>query len=117
MIKLFLFLLFSCAKKQPLNHKTVHDIFENKVCLETLRKYMKDAGCPQVRYVNLGTEDVMFRCHKSDQDRGEFWDNYIFRISPMTMQYKDADSLKLIQDHTICLDNSIRIEAYSPDHR
>ena len=117
MTKLLFLLLFSCLKKQPLNHKTVRGFFENKVCLETLRKNLNEADCPQLRYTSLGVNDVMFRCHKPDAERGDFWDNYVFRISPATTQYKDAGSLELIQDHTICLDSKIRIEAYPPDHR
>ena len=80
MMHLLFFLILSCSKKQPLNHVTAKTLFENKICLETLRKNMQNTGCDQLKYAVLGNYDTMIRCHKPDEERGEFWDNYIFRF-------------------------------------
>jgi hypothetical protein len=77
---------------------------------------LKAAECPKLKYHYLANNDIMIRCFKNDEDRSEFWDNYIFRISPAETIYLAEKSKKLIKDHTLCIDNALRIEAYPPNH-
>jgi hypothetical protein len=55
---------------------------------------------------------VMFRCHK-EGERGKFWDNWVFRVSPANLQI-DPDAFATVSSHTICIDKIIRVEAYHP---
>ena len=111
-----LFLVFSiflsCHKQMYFDD--VRKVLAGPDCLESLKHYMKSSGCDNLVYMELDEYDMMFRCQKSDKDRGEFWDNYVFRISPRNIQYPNPKDLALIQKHTICVDGAIRVEAYPP---
>tara|TARA_Y100001973_G_C5171180_1_gene319169 strand:- start:230 stop:580 length:351 start_codon:yes stop_codon:yes gene_type:complete len=107
-----LMLLISCAK-EPLTPAAARSYFQGPECLKILKEKMMEAGCPKLQYQILGTNDTMLRCHKPEKERGKFWDNYIFRISPSNLQY-DTKSQIMIEKHTICSNSHIRIEAYPP---
>jgi len=113
MLGIFL-LLFSCSKHQVTNHNAARDILNNHDCLELLEQQIKATNCPQVNFTSASPHDIMFRCRKDDSQRGAFWDNYIFRISPADLQYDSQEDLALIRKHTICIDAKDRIEAYPP---
>ena len=76
---------------------------------------MVASHCPKLSYTSASPYDIMFRCHKPDSHRGEFWDNYIFRVSPKDLVYASEEDRKLVDKHTICVDSHIRLEAYPPD--
>ena len=114
MYLILLLLSLSCSQKQALNHHSVKEVFIGNNCIETLKSHMAAAGCSQLYYKHLSEVDIMFRCAKDDADRGEFWDNYIFRVSPAWLTYTAADK-KVIMEHTICMDHEIRLEAYPPE--
>ena len=109
---IFVFFIFlSCAKQ--LNIATASKIFENQSCEETLRKYMKASGCDKFEVTQSSQFDVVFQCYKKDEDKKTFWDIYVFRVSPPLLKY-DEKSQEVIDNHTICLDDKMRIEAYHP---
>ncbi len=115
MVNLLLAFILSCASHSPLDYIAAKKLFQNKDCVSELRSHMEKSKCKQLRYTQTSEFDMMFRCHRPDADRGEFWDNYIFRVSPVFMQYS-IDDMKLINEHTICIDKHTRVEAYPP-HR
>ncbi len=81
--------------------------------MQTLEAYVRSAGCPDV-FMEQRTNEIIFRCKKPDKDRGSFWDNYWFRISPSILDI-NPDQLEDIEKHTICIDEQFRIEAYAPE--
>ena len=102
-----------CAKKSVQNSAEKH--FEGQTnCLTPLQENMRKAECPKLSFRHLGPHDIMIRCVKDDADRGEFWDNYIFRISSAKLVYSPEDQA-LIDKHTLCIDAGIRVEAYPPE--
>ena len=116
MISLFSLLFLSCAKV-PLDHTTAQSLFKNENCVTELQDHMRKSGCKHLRYTSTSDVDIMFRCIKPDNERGEFWDNFIFRASPAALTYNDEESRKLIDAHTICNDGHMRIEAYPPSFK
>ena len=72
------------------------------------------AGCKEMIVQKETEYQWLIRCQKPDHIRGEFWDNYIFRFSPSVAVYEPND-LPVVDKHTICIDNDIRIEAFPPD--
>ena len=108
---LFLLLILGCAKQSMIDHAMARELMTGNNCLEKLRTYMEEADCPQLKYTMLSEHDIMFTCHKPDQERKTFWDSYVFRISPTSMKYTEK-SKKYIEQHTICIDNYQRIGAY-----
>ena len=108
---LFLLSLISCHK--PLNHQTARHYFANTNCVETLKYHMGLAGCDKMQVEQESEVQWLVRCYKPDKERGEFWDNYVFRISPSVALY-DPEDMAVVDEHTICIDEGIRIEAYDP---
>lgn len=108
---LFLLSLMSCHK--PLSHVGARDYFANTNCVETLKYHMGLVGCRDMQVQKETEYQWLVRCIKPNHARGEFWDNYIFRISPSVATY-DSKDLKVVEKHTICMDQNIRIEAYHP---
>ena len=108
---LFLLSLVSCHK--PLTHIGAKNYFANTKCVETLKYHMSIVGCEKMQVEQETDFQWLIRCYKPDKDRGEFWDNYVFRISPSVAIY-DPKALPIIEEHTICVDHDIRIEAYAP---
>ena len=116
MVNFFLIVFLSCGKQTKDIHFQYRKVFfEVEDCLETLKKNMSAADCQMLSVTSATESDVMIRCHKPDDERGEFWDNYIFRISPANISYSTEEDISLIDAHTICLDAGMRIEAYPPN--
>jgi len=108
-------LLFACAKPVHVSQiDKARTAFETSDCLEILRTKISESDCPQLSYTYISDFDLIIRCHKEDSDRGDFWDNYFFRISAPYLQYSVQDQI-IIDKHTICIDEYTRIEAYSPE--
>ena len=106
-------LFMSCAKKSP--YETAKKLFEGeKNCMQILQNEMMKSECPQLHFKHLGPHDIMIRCKKLEAERGKFWDNYIFRISSINLVYTQTDQT-IIDEHTICIDQETRIEAYPPE--
>ena len=108
---IFLLSLISCHK--PLTHIGARNYFADRKCAETLKYHMKMVGCKEMQVQKETEFQWLVRCHKSDKLRGDFWDNYIFRFSPSVAVYED-DDFPIVEKHTICIDQEIRIEAYPP---
>jgi len=108
---LFLLSLMSCHK--PLTHIGAKNYFADAGCVKTLKYHMNLVGCKEMQVEKESEYQWLIRCHKPDDLRGEFWDNYIFRISPSVAIY-DPKDLPAVEEHTICIDHDIRIEAYAP---
>ena len=105
-------MLVGCMKNKALINQAKVDLAGTSDCLNALRINIKNAGCEKVR-AQQNRNSVVLQCFKPDDQRGEFWDRYIFRVS-------DA-RLKIPQEHadeinaqTICLDKYTRIEAFQP---
>jgi hypothetical protein len=81
--------------------------------MDTLKAYIKSTDCPEMFFQERKNEAI-FRCKKSDADRGKFYDNYWFRVSAAGLII-DEEHLPEIEHHTICIDEFIRIEAYPPE--
>ena len=111
MTTLLFLLMFGCAKQDKLLN-SAKMAFRDNNCVETLRAYVKSAGCPEM-FVDQRENEIIFRCKKPDEERGKFYDNYWFRISPAGLVIHE-DALPEIEKHTICIDNQARIEAYPP---
>ena len=112
---IFVALFLSCTKKPP--QLAAKKKFVGKSnCLEVLKQEMLQSGCPKLSFKHLGPNDIMIRCHKPDEQRGDFWDNYIFRISPPNLIYRSEDKI-IIDEHTLCVDAGVRIEAYPPENK
>ena len=110
---IFVALFLSCAKKPPQVAAKKKFVGESN-CLEVLKQEMLEAGCPKLNFRHLGPHDIAIRCHKPEEERGKFWDNYIFRISPPHLVYSPDDQV-IIDEHTLCIDAGVRIEAYPPE--
>ncbi len=98
--------------KQLLDHSAAKKMMQNENCVDKLKVLMAESGCTQMDYKVLGDYDIMIRCHKPDKDRKTFWDTYAFRISPAEIVYHGQDK-RLIDSHNICIDDEIRLGAYS----
>tara|TARA_R100000808_G_scaffold24954_1_gene59855 strand:- start:422 stop:799 length:378 start_codon:yes stop_codon:yes gene_type:complete len=109
---LFLLSLMACHK--PLTHIGAKNYFSNQNCGESLKYHLGLAGCVEMAVVQTDDAEWLIRCHKPKSDRGDFWDNYVFRITP-SMAGLDHQYANLIEEHTICIDERVRIEAYPPE--
>ena len=71
-----------------------------------------------MRYTSVSDFDITFRCEKEEKNRNSFWDSYIFRASSSSLinHYNNQDRM-IINNHTICNDGYMRIEAYPPDFK
>ena len=105
-------MLGSCAKRS-LIQSAKFAFHSNTQCVDTLRAYMHSAGCNTFFHKEDGYS-IILRCYKDAGKRGKFWDNYWFRISPSSL-IPHEDVIDEIEAHTICLDDSNRLEAYPPN--
>jgi len=112
MTTLLFLLMLGCVKQDKLINSAKHAFRDNN-CLDTLKAYVQSAGCPEM-FVEQRENEILFRCKKPDNERGKFYDNYWFRVSPAGLVI-DEEALPEIDMHTICIDNQIRVEAYAPD--
>ena len=108
---LFLLGLSGCLKKDMV--RTAKSAFTDSHCVKTLELYMRSAGCPEVEMVQR-KQELVIRCKKDDAERGKFWDNYWFRITPAFLNII-PEQLPEVERHTVCHDNNHRIEAYPPE--
>ncbi len=114
-MKLAILLMLSGCVKNGLINKARNHFANEENCLEILQKQVKKAGCEEIQ-VEYRKNSTLIRCDKPDKDRGRFWDNYIFRISPVSLKI-DQRFLPEIEKNTICMDNQVRIEAYPPSEK
>jgi len=108
---LLLLMLTGCGKKGLINKARNHFANESQ-CIPVLREQMQKAGCERFEAENR-RNSTLIRCHKPDEDRGRFWDNYIFRISSANARIAQ-DTISEIEKNTICIDKKVRIEAFAP---
>jgi len=112
MLTLMFLLTLGCVKQDKLLNSAKH-AFRNNNCIATLRAYAQSAGCPEL-IVHERPPEVIIRCEKPDEERGKFYDNYWFRITPANLSI-DITQLPEIEKHTICIDKDVRLEAYPPE--
>ena len=74
---------------------------------------MSKSDCEEINYTRTSEFDIIIRCHKDDSQRTNYWDTNSFRLSWISMKYTEED-LKYINEHTICRDDTWRVEAYKP---
>lgn len=110
----FLLLLLSCFKPKIVDHATARDVFLGEDCIEELKTNILQTDCSELEYFWQADFDIVFRCHKPAEERSNFWDTHIFRISPAALENYQDDKLYLEQ-HTICVDSVARVSAYHPD--
>ena len=87
--------------------------FTNENCVRTLKAYMQSSGCPEIKVYERNFE-IILRCEKPDEKRGQVWDQYWFRITPAALEI-DFKQNPEVEQHTICIDSQHRIEAYPPE--
>ena len=112
-MSMFLFMLLSCLKNPVIDHAGAREVLKGKDCLEEIKVLLQEQDCPELEYRWRSEFDIMFRCHKNNDARTNFWDTYIFRMSPSNLIFY-GDRQAFIKKHTICDDNIIRITAYHP---
>jgi hypothetical protein len=105
--------LVSCAKP-GVNLSDIKKELKGPSCMQTVKQQLLNHGCEKLQYKSYGEYDIAFRCHKPDEKKSEFWDTYIFRISPAEIKYSPKDQI-LIDHHTLCIEDGVRIEAYPPE--
>ena len=111
MYLLFLLSFTGCLKKDMA--RVARSAFTDENCVKTLETYMRSAGCPEIDLVQR-KQEIIIRCKKDDSERGAFWDNYWFRITPAILNIV-PEQLAEVEKHTICKDSSHRVEAYPPN--
>lgn len=117
MIKsVFLFLLLGCAK----NNKVINPLsfvippveqLDSTNCIDDLKEKMEAATCQSVRFSKTSEYDILLMC---ENDRGvekNYWNANVFRLSYSNLAYSQDDQ-KLIDMHTICIDDLWRVEMY-----
>ena len=107
----FILSTIGCMKKDMI--QMARGAFTNQNCAKTLETYMRSAGCSDVQMVQRPME-LIIRCQKKDEARGKMWDNYWFRITPSILKIHE-EQIEEVERHTICKDQSHRIEAYPPE--
>ena len=119
MMNFILLLMLSSCSNRYLIKTARMDFTQGVACLDTLRARMQAAGCDQIQVEHRGdatkgeAEEILMRFYKDAGKRGKFWDNYIFRLTHAELDFAD-DIIKEVEEHTICIDEKIRIEAYKP---
>ena len=84
-------------------------------CLRGLEAKLVENHCSRLE-VNRTRHEVSIRCLKVDRQRKNLWDSWWFRISPSTLKVHPAQ-VKVVEQHTICHDGHVRIEAYPPEEQ
>ena len=112
-MRYILLFLVACMKQPHIDHAKARVMLEGDDCLKKLKILMEEAKCPELKYKMLSEYDIMFRCHKSEEQRKTFWDTYIFRLSPSAITYCGKDK-EFIESHNICTDDGINTGAYPP---
>ena len=114
----FLFLMLGCIiSNSRLIKKAKADFEYTTSCADTLKTKFREAGCNRLmseEYPKGDPTEVVLRCYKDAEERGKFWDNWVFRISHANLHVA-PESYTQISKHTICLDQYMRIEAYPAD--
>ena len=82
-------------------------------CLERVEARLKESKCHNIE-IYRGTDSIVFRCHKPDIKRENFWDTWWFRLTS-SMNKFEPKKLPIVEKHTICIDPQHRIEAYPPE--
>ena len=108
-------LLISCFKPiDPGDMNAARSVFNGESnCVEAIRDIMKKSDCAELRYSQPNELEVMFQCNMKDEDRKDFWETMIFRVSPWALRHRSISAAK--RNHrTLCLDEYIVIEAFHP---
>ena len=108
---IFLFLL-SCVKQPNLPSY----LLSSDDCMTALRDKLLENNCLQLQYATQDYSDVMIRCHRDDSLRSNVWDTNWFRVSAADYYYSDPEADYFVKEHTICLDETWRIESYPPEY-
>ena len=82
-------------------------------CLRGLEAKLRENHCSRLE-VSRARHEVSIRCMKVDRERKNLWDTWWFRISPSTLKIHPSQ-IETVEQHTICHDGQVRIEAYPPE--
>jgi len=108
-------LLTSCFKPiAPGDINAARELFSGKSnCAEAIRDIMKESDCSELRYSQPSELEVMFQCNMKDEERKDFWETMIFRVSPWALRHNSMTAAT--RNHrAICLDEYIILEAFHP---
>ena len=109
---LLLLALTGCmTNKKMLNNAKNH--MNNINCLKKIEKKFFENQGPNIE-VYKERNLIVFRCKKPDIKRKNFWDTWWFRITSPILKIPPELALE-IEQHTICIDSQIRLEAYPPE--
>ena len=109
---LFILLLSGCAMTNKKLEKARFEIGASN-CLKALENKLKNSHCTRL-VVSRTKQDMTVRCLKVDRYRRDFWDTWWFRISPSSLKIHPTQ-VEEVEQHTICHDGNVRIEAYPPE--
>ena len=108
---LFAILMTGCmTNKRMLTH--ARSDLNNYNCLKQIEKKLKDNHCVRLEEYKDNIQ-VVVRCDKPDMRRKNLWDKWWFRMTSSTLQFP-PELIVQVEEHTICIDSQIRLEAYPP---
>ena len=109
---LFILLMSGCmSNKRMLNG--AKNYMNGVNCYKKIERKLDDNHCTNLEIYRDDVQ-VVFRCMKVDRERKNIWDTWWFRITSPLLRIPPELILK-IEEHTICIDAQIRLEAYPPE--
>ena len=109
---LFIAIISSCTPSNKKMLERAEAYIGGTDCLANVERILKENHCPNIE-VYVGEDNVVFRCQKVNRERKNLWDSWWFRVSSSIKEYSELE-LPAIEEHTICIDAQVRIEAYPP---
>jgi len=80
-------------------------------CAKTLEIYLDNSKCHNFHVVERGQYDYFIKCAGYFPQDENYWNKNTFRLSYIQLKYNIADQ-STIDSHTICTDETWRIEVY-----
>ena len=116
MIKsIFLFLVLGCAKNNKVDTFSImpppSEQLDATSCIDSLKEKMEAATCLNVRFSKTSEYDILLKCENPEEVEKNYWNSNVFRLSYSHLAYTEEDQ-KVIDMHTICLDDLWRVEMY-----
>ena len=112
----FLLLMLGCAKNNNVNNFTSikpppEQQLDASSCIDSLKERMESAICVNVSVTNTSEYDILLKCVNPEGTEKNYWNTNVFRVSYSQLAYTEEDQ-KVIDMHTICLDDLWRVEMY-----
>ena len=110
---IFLFLALGCAKNNKVESimPPPEEQLNAENCIDDLKEKMEAATCYQVRFAKTSEYDILLKCVNPDDVEKNYWNSNVFRLSYSHLAYT-AEDQRVIDMHTICLDDLWRVEMY-----